>query len=167
MRNNRAHSILLRLVAICCAVAAPICLAQIPQTSRAGQVERVFASTSSAAAQYSNPSGQFQRLESVKVALQSDSVLVIHFSAQGSVAPTTGPVPVVFIRCEIDGAPCEPNHNPLTFFYPQYCCDVRSFTWVVHKARRGSHSVDILWGMGNATSATITNRTLVVEAAKL
>jgi hypothetical protein len=73
----------------------------------------------------------------------------------------------VFIKCEIDGNPCEPDSGSVEFLYPQFCCDTRSFTWIVDRARSGKHTINILWGMGNPTSAVITNRTLLVEAARL
>ncbi len=43
----------------------------------------------------------------------------------------------------------------------------RSFTWIVHSAASGNHTISIRWGMGNPTSAVATNRTLLVEAAAL
>jgi hypothetical protein len=99
--------------------------------------------------------------------LRSDSLLVITFSARGVVAPSAGPIPIVFIKCEIDqGTPCQPDINAVEFLYPQFCCDTRSFTWVVHAVGKGIHTITIQLGMGNPTFAVITNRTLVVEAAR-
>jgi hypothetical protein len=149
------------------ALGAHVVLAQAPQTTNAGRVEQVFASTNTATATFSNPSGAFQALDSMKINLKSDSLLVITFSARGTVAPSGGTIPIVFIRCEVDGIPCQPNHNAVEFFYPQACCDSRTFTWIAHKAAKGVHVVTILWGMGNPTAAYISNRTLVIEAATL
>jgi hypothetical protein len=96
-------------------------------------------------------------------------MLFVTFSARGTVAgPTSGStVPIVFINCEIDGVKCQPNSNPVEFLYPQGCCDSRSFTWIVHSAAAGAHTVRILWGMGNPTSAYLSNRTLAIQAARL
>lgn len=144
-------------------------LAQTLQTTSAGRVEQVFALTTSGAATFSNPSGAFQSLDSMTVDLKFDSLLVITFSARGTVQPPTPPatqIPIVFVKCKIDGSPCQPDFNSVEFLYPQFCCDTRSFTWVVHAAKKGIHTLTILWGMGNPTSAVITNRTLVVEAAR-
>jgi hypothetical protein len=167
MLNKKAQTVFLSALPIFFVLGAGVVLAQAPQTTKAGTVGLVLASTTSGAATFSNPSGAFQPLDSMKVQLKFDSLLVITFSARGSVAPSAGPIPIVFVRCEIDGTPCQPNQNPVEFLYPQFCCDTRSFTWVAHKAGKGNHTVTILWGMGNPTSAVISNRTLVVEAAKL
>jgi len=156
MLNKKAQTVLLRAV--------PILF--VLDTGCAGRVEHVFASSTSQGATFSNPSGSFQPLDSMTIDLKSDSLLVVTFSARGTVAPSAGPMPIVFVKCEIDGTPCQPNSNPVEFLYPPFCCDTRSFTWVVHAAGRGIHTVTILWGMGNPTSAVITNRTLVVEAAR-
>src|ERR671919_639343 len=59
-------------------------------------------------------------------------------------------------RCDIDGTPCQPDGNPVEFLYPQFCCDTRSFHWVAQNVPAGSHTVEILWGMGNPTSASVT-----------
>jgi hypothetical protein len=141
-------------------------LAQPLQTTSAGAIEQVFASTTSAGATYSNPSGAMEPLQSMTVNLRVNSLLTITFSARGEVTPSTGTIPIVFVRCEIDGTPCQPNFNSIEFLYPQFCCDARSFTWVVHAAGKGRHAITILWGMGNPTSAGIQNRTLLVEAAR-
>jgi hypothetical protein len=95
-------------------------------------------------------------------------MLVITFCARGAVMPSgSSIVPFVFIKCEIDGSPCDPNANPIEFLYPQFCCDSRSFTWVVPKVKPGTHTVAVQWGMGNPTMAILTQRTLIVRAAKL
>jgi hypothetical protein len=100
--------------------------------------------------------------------LKFKSALIVTFSARGVVAPPAGTtVPIVFVKCVIDGVPCEPNGNAVEFLYPTFCCDTRSFTWVVHNATSGPHNITIEWGMGNPTSAIITERSLVVEAARL
>ncbi len=141
------------------------------QVTSAGAVHQAFAATTSASATYSNPSGAFQPLpgSSLNITLRLPSMLVVTFSARGSVAgPATGAtVPIVFIKCQIDNAPCEPDQNSVEFLYPQGCCDSRSFTWIVHAATKGAHTIQILWGMGNPTSAVVSNRTLAVEAAQL
>jgi hypothetical protein len=138
-------------------------------TSTAGRVEQVFALTTAAAATYSDPSGAFAPLPSTMLAvdLKFNSLLTITFSARGTVQPSMGTVPIVFIKCEIDGNPCEPDSGSVEFLYPQFCCDTRSFTWVVDRAASGRHTIAILWGMGNPTSAVITSRTLLVEASRL
>jgi hypothetical protein len=149
------------------ALAGPRALAQ---TTSAGAVDQAFAVTTSAAATYSTPSGAFQPLpgSSLSVRLRLPSMLIVTFSARGTVQPpTTGSmVPIVFVKCEIDNAACQPDANSVEFLYPQFCCDVRSFTWIVHSAATGSHTVQIQWGMGNPTSAVVTNRTLAVVAAR-
>jgi hypothetical protein len=138
-------------------------------TANASEVVQVFALTESAAATYSNPSGAFEPMPAtaIKMKLKFPSVLVITFCARGAVMPSNGPTPFVFIKCEIDGSPCEPNANPIEFLYPQFCCDSRSFAWVVPKVKPGAHTVAITWGMGNPTMAILTQRTLVVHAAKV
>jgi hypothetical protein len=137
------------------------------ETTNAQSVRQVAALTSSDAATYSNPSGAFEPMPStfLDVDLTSDSLLIISFSARGSVAPSGSQIiPILFVKCEIDGLPCEPDFNAVEFLYPQFCCDTRSFTWAVHEAKKGAHNIAILWGMGNPTLAVISNRTLVVEA---
>jgi len=139
-------------------------------TTIANEVVQVFALTESGAATYSNPSGAFEPMPTtaIKMKLKFPSLLVITFCARGAVMPSGGSsIPFVFIKCEIDGSPCEPNANSIQFLYPQVCCDSRSFTWVVPKVKPGAHIVGITWGMGNPTMAILTQRTLVVQAAKL
>jgi hypothetical protein len=168
MPNKKIQTVLLIAVSILFVLGTV--LAQALKTTSALGVGQVFASTISVpAAIYSNPSGGFQTLQSIPVDLKLRSMLVITFSARGVVQPPKGQgwPPIVLVKCEIDSTPCQPNSNSVDFLYPQFCCDTRSFTWVVHAAEKGTHHVTILWGMGNPTSATITNRTLVVEAARL
>ena len=145
--------------------------AQPTTTTAAGPVEQAFAVTTSTPATYTLPSGAMQPMPatSLSVSLKFPSMLVVTFSARGTVAgPTSGvAVPIVFIRCEIDGTPCQPNTNTVEFLYPQWCCDSRSFTWIVHSATAGPHTVRINWGMGNPTSAHLSNRTLAIQAARL
>jgi hypothetical protein len=126
----------------------------------------VFASTTSDTAIYLDQSGSFADLDSLNVHLIFKSMLVITFSARGTVAPSGSElIPIVFVECEIDGIPCTPDFNSVEFLYPQFCCDTRSFTWIVHSAATGNHTVSIRWGMGNPTSAAVSNRTLLVESA--
>jgi len=73
----------------------------------------------------------------------------------------------VFVRCEVDSAPCQPNGNDVVFLLPEFCCDARTFTWVFLKAPKGKHTVNVLWGMGNPTAAHFTLRSLVVQASTL
>ena len=167
MPNKKIQTVLLIAVSILFVSGPVAVLAQALKTTNALGVEQVFASTTSAPVTYSNPSGGFQPLQSMRIPLNLDSLLVITFSARGTVQPSKGPIPIVFVKCEIDSTPCQPNFNSVEFLYPQFCCDTRSFTWVVHAAGKGTHRVTILLGMGNPTSAIITNRTLVVEAARL
>jgi hypothetical protein len=140
------------------------------QVTRAGAVEQTFALTTSAAATYNTASGAMQPMPgtSLNFTLKNSSMLIVTFSARGTVAPPTSGsmVPIVFIGCDIDGTPCQPNTNTVEFLYPQYCCDSRSFTWIVHAATAGPHAVHINWGMGNPTSAHLSNRTLAIEAAR-
>jgi len=139
-------------------------------TTNASEVVQVFGLTESAAATYSNPSGVFEPMPAtaLKMKLKFPSLLVITFCARGAVMPSgSSIVPFVFIKCEIDGSPCDPNANPIEFLYPQFCCDSRSFTWVVPKVKAGTHTVAVQWGMGNPTMAIVTQRTLIIQAAKL
>jgi len=139
-------------------------------TTNASEVVQVFGLTESAAATYSNPSGVFEPMPAtaLKMKLKFPSLLVITFCARGAVVPSgSSIVPFVFIKCEIDGSPCDPNANPIEFLYPQFCCDSRSFTWVVPKVKAGTHTVAVQWGMGNPTMAIVTQRTLIIQAAKL
>ncbi len=143
---------------------------QILKMTDAGQVQQVSVLTTSETATYENQSGAFETMPSTSLTmdLKDDSLLVITFNARGTVRGPTLPatqIPIVFIKCQIDGTPCQPNFNSVEFLYPQYCCDTRSFTWAVDNAKKGTHNISILWGMGNPTSAFITNRALVVEAA--
>ena len=136
-------------------------------TTNAGAVKRVSVLTTSDGATYTNPSGAFEPLPGTALTVTTtggDRLLVISFNARGTVAPSSSAaIPIVFVKCEIDGTPCEPNFNSVEFLYPQFCCDTRSFTWAVHGPAKGSHTITILWGMGNPTMAVVSNRTLVVE----
>jgi hypothetical protein len=138
-------------------------------TANAGEAVQVFALTESAPATYSNSSGAFEPMPdtALKMKLKSASLLVVTFCARGTVMPSAGPIPFVFIKCEIDGSPCHPNFNPIEFHFPQYCCDSRSFTWVVPRVKAGAHTVAVKWGMGNPTMAVLSQRTLVVQASRI
>lgn len=133
-----------------------------------GQLAQVFTLTTSNAATYSTASGMLEPMPDTTMDFQVDSpgFLTISFSARGSVQPSGSQIiPIVFIECHIDGQPCAPDTNTVEFLYPQYCCDTRSFHWVAPNIPAGSHEVQILWGMGNPTSAVVTNRSLIVQAA--
>ena len=145
--------------------------AQLTTTTAAGPVEQAFAVTTSVTAAYTVPSGAMQPMPAtlLNISLKYPSMLIVTFSARGVVAPPSSgaTIPIVFVNCEIDGVPCQPNGNTEEFLYPQYCCDTRSFTWIVHSAAAGAHTVRIVWGMGNPTAAYVTNRTLAIQAARL
>jgi hypothetical protein len=140
------------------------------QITHGGRVEQVFALTDSSGISYENPSGRMEPMPSTSLDLdlKQDSLLIITFCARGTVRPSGSKViPFAFIKCELDGIPCSPDINPIEYHYPQYCCDSRSFTWVVHKAKKGKHKLVMIWGMGNPTSIGISQRTLVVQAVAL
>jgi hypothetical protein len=164
MKKKAARTVLQALSAAVILSGAGSVSAQVT-TTEAGRIEQTFVSTDSGPAELSDLSGAFQPLESLAVNLKSDSTLIITYTARGTVAPGDA-IPIVFVKCEFDGTPCEPNANPIEFLYPQFCCDSRSYSWIVHAAPRGSHNVAILWSMGNPTLAIVTNRTLVVQAAR-
>jgi hypothetical protein len=138
-----------------------------PQT-QGGQLAEAFTLTTSSPATYLNPSGALEVMPTTSLTFQSRTpgFVTISFSARGSVAASgSQSIPIVFIECQIDGQACQPDTNPVEFLYPQFCCDTRSFRWVAQNVSAGSHTVDILWGMGNPTSAIVTNRSLIVETA--
>ena len=125
----------------------------------------VSALATSSTAQYMNSSGTFTPMPATALTVNFgfDSTLIITFSARGAVAAPTPPAtqtPIVFIKCQIDGNACQPDVNPVEFLYPQFCCDTRSFTWVVQNVSAGQHTVAILWGMGNPTSASVSKTRL-------
>jgi hypothetical protein len=129
--------------------------------------DRGEALSTSTPAQYLNSSGAFVAMPTTALTVDvgSTSTFVTTFSARGVVQPPTPPatqIPIVFIKCQIDGNPCQ-TPDSIEFLFPQYCCDTRSFTWATQNVPAGSHKVTILWGMGNPTQAIVTNRTLVVE----
>jgi hypothetical protein len=133
-----------------------------------GQLDQLFTLTTSNPATYSTASGAMQPMPDTQLNFQVDSlsVVTISFSARGSVQPSGSQlIPIVFIGCNIDGQPCQPDSNSVEFLYPQFCCDTRAFQWVAQNVATGSHQVQIVWGMGNPTSAVVTNRTLIVQAA--
>src|SRR5262245_28053648 len=140
-------------------------------TTIAKSVDQVAALTTSASASYSDPSGAFVALPDTSVTfdLKLASLLVVTFAARGAVAKKPGQTttPIVFVKCELDGTPCQPDSNPVEFLLPPFCCDTRSFTWVARRVAPGSHTIAIFWGMGNPGSAVLTNRSLIVEAARL
>jgi hypothetical protein len=145
-------------------------LAELLQQTYGGPVTQVFTLTTSQGATYSNSSGALEPMPSTSLtfAVETPSLLTISFSARGSVAPSGSQIiPIAFVGCTIDGQACQPDTNTVEFLYPQFCCDTRSFQWVAHGVARGNHTVEIQWGMGNPTSAIVTNRSLIVEAAAL
>jgi hypothetical protein len=142
--------------------------AQGPQPAQAAQLAQVFTLATSSPATYSTASGALVPMPSTSLtfAAQAPGLATISFSARGSVEPSgTQMIPIVFIECHIDGQPCQPDTNTVEFLYPQFCCDTRSFHWVAQNISAGTHTVEILWGMGNPTSAVVTNRSLIVETA--
>jgi hypothetical protein len=145
-------------------------VAQVLQTNVSGPIVQVASVTTSDAATYNTPSGAFTAMPetSLNVNLRSTSTIVVKFSARGSVAPPIGSqlIPIVFIRCQIDSQPCEPDTNPIEFLYPEFCCDTRAFFWVNNQVPPGSHQISILWGMGNPTEAVVTNRALIAEISE-
>jgi hypothetical protein len=140
-------------------------------TTIAKTVAQVAALTTSAAAQYTDPQGLFMAMPGTSVTfdVKVGSLLVVTFSARGAVGKKPGQTttPIVFIKCLLDGTSCQPDVNPVEFLFPPFCCDSRSFTWVARKVGAGSHTIAIQWGMGNPGTATVTNRSLIVEAAQL
>ena len=135
-----------------------------------GPVAHVYSLSTSDPESYSNPSGALMPMPqtSLNFTLTQRSLLTIRFAARGTVAPSGSQIiPITFIACQIDGAACQPDTNSVEFLYPQFCCDTRSFQWTVDGAAPGAHTVQIEWGMGNPTSADVSNRSLVVEAAPI
>lgn len=137
-------------------------------TGVAAAVDQVFTFTSSTTIDYTNPSGASEVADSIAIDLHKDSLLLISYSVRADVSPRTATqVPMVFVRCQVDSAPCPPNGNDIVWLLPEFCCDARTFNWVFPKATKGKHDVTILWGMGNPTAAHFTLRSLIVQAARL
>jgi len=145
------------------------------KTTDAGPVDQVFALTNSAPSTITAP-GSMAPLPDTELAikLRNDSLLVITYSMRVyhlQLAGTTiyHPGPIMLIRCEYDGTPCAPNGNALEFGNNLGYGDSRSFTWVVHFAKKGAHKVTILGGLANPSNVTSynTQRSLVVHAARL
>jgi len=131
-------------------------------------VDQVFTFTSSDTIDYTNPSGASQVADTLDIDLKKDSLLLVSYSVRASLTPPTSTqVPMVFVKCQVDGAPCAPDNNDIVWLIPEFCCDARTFTWVFPKATKGKHAVSILWGMGNPTAAHFTLRSLVVQAARV
>lgn len=136
------------------------------QLASAGHTAQIFTLATSEPATYSDPSGAIQPMPSTSLSLQIQGrgFVTISFSARGTVQPSGSQlIPIVFIECQIDGQACQPDSNPIEFLYPQFCCDTRSFHWIADNVSSGSHTVTILWRMGNPTSAVVSNRSLIVE----
>lgn len=168
MTKNPFRTMLLAAAALVLGAGGVLLAQEI--TSSAGPVTHVFAVTTSDTATYANPSGALMPMPetSVKINVARPSLVTIHFSARGTVQPSGSQIiPIVFVECQLDGVACEPDSNPVEFLYPQFCCDTRAFQWAVHRVAAGSHTVDIFWGMGNPTSADVSNRSLVVQTATL
>lgn len=144
-----------------------VAFAQLPTTTEAGRTEQTFATTTSIPAECVNPPGPCGALVSLPIDLDRDSLLVITFSARGVVFQPTPATVETGVDCYIDGTPCQPNFNGVQFLYPKFCCDARSFTWVVHAASKGPHTVTINWTTLNTGSSLIQNRSLVVQAARI
>ena len=145
-----------------------VLLAQTLQKTDAGPVTQVFALTTSAQETYDSTTSALLPIPetSLTFTVNAQSLLTISFSAQGDVAPQGTATPEVQIECQIDGQPCQPDTNTVTFLYPAFCCDTRSFQWVAHNVPAGSHTVRMLWLMGGTNPlGQVTNRSLVVEAA--
>ncbi len=137
------------------------------QTTIAGRVDQVFVQTNLDAIKvggWSSPDTAV--LAQMTIDLESASLLIITFSATGSThegenQPT--------IACMVDTTtPCQPPNQ--VYFVTRNIWDSRSFTWVVHSATRGKHTVSIgaSWLPARPSPpSTFINRTLVIEAAKL
>ena len=140
-------------------------------TTIAKNVVQVAALTTSASAQYADPQGVFLAMPDTFVTfdVEVSSLLVVTFSARGAVGKKPGQTstPIVFVKCQLDGTPCEPDANAVEFMFPPFCCDSRSFTWVARRVAPGSHTIAIQWGMANPGTAIVTDRSLIVEAAEL
>jgi hypothetical protein len=140
-------------------------------TTFAKTVAQVAALTTSTGAQYTDPQGTFVAMPDTSVTfdVKAGSLLVITFSARGVVGKKPGQTstPIVFIKCLLDGTPCQPDANPIEFMFPPVCCDSRSFTWVARRVGPGSHTIAIQWGMGNPGTAVVSQRSLIVEAAQI
>jgi hypothetical protein len=136
------------------------------QQNSVTRAAQIFTLTTSDPATFSDPSGAIQPMPStsLNVQMQAPGSVIVSFSARGTVQPSGSQIiPIVFVECQIDGQRCQPDTNTVEFLYPQFCCDTRSFNWVADNVSTGSHTVAILWGMGNPTSAVVSNRSLIVE----
>src|SRR5262245_27450364 len=127
-----------------------------------GPVQR-FAVATSAGASCASPPGVCGHLVSLPINLNADSYLTITFSARGEVQQPSPQIVQTLLLCDVDGIACEPNINPVSFLFPNFCCDARSFTWIT-QAGRGQHTVNITWESVSKGASLIQNRTLNVEA---
>jgi len=144
--------------------------------SQAGPVDQVFALTNSETSTISYP-GHVAPIPgtTLEIDLANASLLVITYSMRVYLVQQAGttiygpPGPIMLVRCEFDGKSCAPNGNDQEFGNNLGWGDARSFTWVVHKAKKGAHTVAILGGLANPNNvqAYVTNRSLVVQAARL
>ncbi len=163
MRTIRFRAI--AIVAVLVIGSASVALARQRDPS-AGATIQTFAADTSASASCVNPPGPCGALLSLPIDLNERSLLTITFSARGTVSQPTTAIVQTQITCDVDGTPCKPDGNGVQFLYPPFCCDTRSFTWI-GRANQGSHKVTITWATLNQGTSFLTNRTLVVEAAKL
>jgi integrase len=68
---------------------------------------------------------------------------------------------------------CQRDTNVVTFLFPAFCCDTRSFQWVAHNVTPGSHTVRMLWMMGGTNriarprTAHLSPRSVIIEQANL
>ncbi len=137
-----------------------------PQGPAGPPGSRVFALSRSDGIEYRLPSGAYTPMPgtSLQISLDNPASVVVSFAARGTVAPPAGStIPIVFVRCEVDGVPCPPGATE--FLLPTFCCDTRSFSWTTPVLGAGTHTIAMSWGMGNPTAAVVASRTLVVQAA--
>ncbi len=162
MTSKKLEMILLTALLL---VLGTVAVAQITTTTSAGATERTFATTTSAGASCVNPPGPCGALVSLPIDLKRSSLLTITFGARGTVSQPTTAIVETALNCDLDGTPCQPDSNSVEFLYPNFCCDARSFTWVVHSASAGPHTVTISWTTLNTGTSLVQNRSLVVQAA--
>src|SRR6202453_2542579 len=100
--------------------------AQGPQQAQAAQLAQVITLATSSPATYSTASGALVPMPSTSLtfAAQAPGLATISFSARGSgESSRSHSLPVVSIKCHVDGQPCQPDSNTVEFLSPQFCCD--------------------------------------------